>query len=114
VITVSAAGNSAEASPGNPARYANQYGISVGAIDIDRDIANFSNRAGSNSTVQHVVGPGVDIYSTTPGNSYGYKSGTSMATPAVAGVVALMLSANPNLTHAQIRDILSSSAVRLS
>jgi hypothetical protein len=114
VITVSSAGNSAGASPGNPAQYANQYGISVGAIDIDRDIANFSNRAGSNSIVQHVVGPGVDIYSTTPGNSYDYKSGTSMAAPAVAGVVALMLSANPNLTHAQIREILTSSAVRLS
>jgi trimeric autotransporter adhesin len=114
VITVSAAGNESEASPGNPAQYATQYGISVGAININRGIAGFSNRAGSNSIIQQVVGPGVDIYSTTPGNTYGYKSGTSMATPAVAGVIALMLSANPNLTHAQIRDILTSSAVRLS
>ncbi len=114
VITVSAAGNESSASPGTPAQYATQYGLSVGAIDINRDIASFSNRAGSNSAIQQVVGPGVDVYSTTPGNSYGYKSGTSMATPIVAGVVALMLSANPNLTHAQIRDILTSSAVRLS
>jgi hypothetical protein len=114
VITVSAAGNSSLSSPGTPAQYATQYGLSVGAVDINRTIANFSNRAGSNSAMQHVVAPGVNIYSTTPGNTYGFSSGTSMAAPHVAGVVALMLSANRNLTHAQVREILTSSAVRLS
>ncbi|AFY42497.1 pre-peptidase C-terminal domain-containing protein [Nostoc sp. PCC 7107] len=113
VITVSAAGNSSLASPGTPAYYATQYGLSVGAIDINRNIASFSNRAGTNNAIQHIVAPGVQIYSTIPGDSYGFSSGTSMAAPHVAGVVALMLSANRNLTHAQVRSILTDSSVRL-
>jgi subtilisin family serine protease len=64
--------------------------------------------------MQHVVAPGVNIYSTTPGNTYGFQNGTSMAAPHVAGVVALMLSANRALTHAQVRSIVTSSASRLS
>ncbi|CCH95670.1 Similar to tr/Q3M5S2/Q3M5S2_ANAVT Peptidase S8 and S53 [Microcystis aeruginosa PCC 9432] len=114
VITVSAAGNSSLSSPGTPAYYATQYGLSVGAVDSSRTIASFSNRAGTNSSMQHVMAPGVSVYSTVPGNGYGLKSGTSMAAPHVAGVVALMLGANPNLTHAQVRSILTSSAVRLA
>jgi hypothetical protein len=100
--------------PDFPARYATSYGIAVGAIDNNRRSASFSNPAGSNSSLQYVVAPGVDIYSTTPGNRYGFLSGTSMATPHLAGVVALMLSANSSLTHAQIRSILTNSAIRLS
>ncbi|MBE9244514.1 S8 family serine peptidase [Microcystis aeruginosa LEGE 00239] len=113
VITVSAAGNSSLSSPGTPAYYATQYGLSVGAVDSSRTIASFSNRAGTNSSMQHVMAPGVNVYSTVPGNGYASYSGTSMAAPHVAGVVALMLGANPNLTHAQVRSILTSSAVRL-
>lgn len=113
-FVVMAAGNEGETQPGYPALHATQYGVSVGAVDINRNIASFSNQAGSNSALQHIVAPGVRIYSTTPGNTYGYSSGTSMAAPHVAGVVGLMLSANRNLTHAQIREILTSSAVRLS
>jgi subtilisin family serine protease len=114
VITVSAAGNSSLSSPGTPAYYATQYGLSVGAVDSSRTIASFSNRAGTNSSMQHVMAPGVNVYSTVPGNGYASYSGTSMAAPHVAGVVALMLGANPNLTHAQVRSILTSSAVRLA
>jgi len=114
VITVSAAGNSSLSSPGTPAYYATQYGLSVGAVDSSRTIASFSNRAGTDSSMQHVMAPGVNVYSTVPGNGYASYSGTSMAAPHVAGVVALMLGANPNLTHAQVRSILTSSAVRLT
>lgn len=119
VITVSAAGNGDRSgnglpSPGNPAQYATQYGISVGAVDINQDIARFSNRAGSNSALQHVTAPGVSVYSTQPNDTYGFSSGTSMAAPHVAGVIALMLDANPNLTHAQVRQILTDSSVNLS
>ncbi|TRU26792.1 MAG: peptidase S8 [Microcystis aeruginosa Ma_QC_B_20070730_S2] len=114
VITVSAAGNSSLSSPGTPAYYATQYGLSVGAVDSSRTIASFSNRAGTNSSMQHVMAPGVNVYSTLPGNRYASYNGTSMAAPHVAGVVALMLGANPNLTHAQVRSILTSSAVRLA
>lgn len=113
VITVSAAGNSGLASPFAPAKYATHLGISVGAIDSRGRIANFSNRAGYDSRMQHVVAPGVGVWSTMPTNFskwYDTMNGTSMAAPHVAGVVALMLSANPNLTHAQVRYILTQSA----
>ncbi|MEY3221703.1 MAG: hypothetical protein RLZZ203_559 [Cyanobacteriota bacterium] len=54
---------------------------------------------------------GVDVYSTVPNNQYANYTGTSMATPHVAGAIALMLSANPNLTETQIRSILTSIVV---
>jgi hypothetical protein len=113
-IVVMAAGNASQSQPGYPARHATQWGLAVGAVDSNRRIANFSNRAGSNSALRYVVAPGANIYSTLPNNRYGSLSGTSMATPHVAGVVALMLSANPNLTHTQVRDILTGSATRLT
>ena len=111
VITVSSAGNSGLSSPAQaPAKYATQYGVTVGAVDIDGDIADFSNRAGSDSSIDYVVAPGVNIYSTFPDDNYKLLDGTSMASPHVAGVVALMLSANPNLTADQVRQILASTA----
>jgi subtilisin family serine protease len=114
VITVSAAGNEGFSSPSTPASYATQYGLSVGAVDRYGSVAYFSNRAGFNNQIQHMVAPGVDVYSTLPGNRYGLQNGTSMATPHVAGVVALMLSANPNLTHAQVRQYLTGSVSGLT
>ncbi len=113
VIVVNSAGNFSIESPSNPAQYAIDYGIAVGAVDIQQKIAGFSNLASSDSRMQYVVAPGVKIYSTLPGNQYGFKQGTSMAAPHVAGVVALMLNANPNLTPAQVRQILTSTATRL-
>ncbi len=113
-FVVMASGNDGASRPGYPASFATDYGVAVGAVDRYKTAADFSNDAGTNSDMRYVVAPGVSIYSTTPGNSYGYKNGTSMATPHVAGVVALMLEANPNLTHAQIRQILIDSSARLS
>ena len=56
-----------------------------------------------------ILAPGDHILSTLPNGKYGYMSGTSMATPVVAGVVALIKSAAPNLSHTQIRDVLFNS-----
>lgn len=109
VIVVMAAGNDGESLPDYPARYANNYGIAVGAVDSSNNIADFSNRSGNNE-LAYVTAPGVDIYSTVPGNEYATLSGTSMATPHVAGVVALMLSANRNLTDAEVRQIIKDTA----
>ncbi|PIJ23728.1 peptidase S8, partial [Leucobacter sp. OLES1] len=57
-----------------------------------------------------VAAPGSRILSTLPGGGYGLKSGTSMATPHVAGVLALMKSAHPNLTPAQLTAKLKADA----
>ncbi|MCS7227214.1 MAG: S8 family serine peptidase, partial [Gloeomargarita sp. SKYB31] len=112
-VVVMAAGNDGWPNPGHPAWSATEFGLSVGAVNQNNQIAWFSNRAGTDPNRRHVVAPGVEILSTTPNNTYRMYNGTSMATPHVAGVVALMLSANPNLTPAQARDIIAGSAIRL-
>ena len=56
-----------------------------------------------------VCAPGVDIYSTMPGNTYDYLSGTSMAAPHVSGVAAMCFSVNPKLTGAQVKEIICST-----
>jgi subtilisin family serine protease len=76
--------------------------FSVGAIDQGGNLASFSSRGpvtvdGSGRTKPDIVAPGVDVLSSFPNSSYEYLPGTSMAGPHVAGVVALIWSANPAL-----------------
>lgn len=113
VVVVMAAGNESRSQPGYPASYAVETGISVGAVDQNRSIASFSNGAGFDSNLQQVVAPGVAVTSTIPGNQYATYSGTSMATPHVAGVAALMLSANASLTPEQVRQLMTGTATRV-
>jgi subtilisin family serine protease len=115
-IVVFAAGNEGASTPSYPARYADQYGLAVGAVNYDRTLTDFSNRPGT-TPLAYVTAPGaysddfgIGIYSTYLGNTYKGIPGTSMAAPHVAGVVALMLSAKSNLTDAQVRQILISTA----
>lgn len=85
--------------------------ISVIALDESgTKKANFSNYGGKN---QKVSAFGVDIYSTIPNNEYEAYSGTSMASPIVAAVAAMVLSANPSLTVEQVKDIIFSSCTDL-
>lgn len=109
VTVVIAAGNEYASQPGFPANQVATSGIAVGAIDINRTLADFSNRAG-NVPLTYVVAPGAGVYSTTPNNTFSVLSGTSMAAPHVAGVVALMLSANGGLTPAQVASILTATS----
>ncbi|BAY20914.1 peptidase S8/S53 [Calothrix sp. NIES-2100] len=109
VVVVMAAGNNGLPIISYPANYANQWGLAVGAVDQNNQIADFSNRPGI-SQLAYVTAPGVNIYSSVPGDQYANYSGTSMAAPHVAGVVALMLSANHSLTDAQVRQIITQTA----
>jgi hypothetical protein len=74
--------------------------FTVGAVDDQRRLADFSSRGpvpGAAAPEPDLVAPGVRIRSALPGGGYGELDGTSMATPHVAGVVALMWSASPRL-----------------
>ncbi|UOF01474.1 S8 family serine peptidase [Bdellovibrio reynosensis] len=62
----------------------------------------------------HVAAPGENIMSTLPNNKYGNLSGTSMATPLVSGLVALMKAQDPSLTGAQVRAILQTTGAKVS
>ena len=110
-VVFMAAGNSGDIQPVYPAREADSLGIAVGSIDVRGRMADSSNRAGSRP-LDYLVAPGVDIVSTTPDEDYELKSGTSMATPQVAGVAALVLNANPTLTPPQVEYILTTTANR--
>lgn len=108
-LVVIAAGNEGDSQPSFPANITSPGVLTVGAVNSNQQIASFSNLAGS-SPLNYVVAPGVGIYSTTPNNNYASFNGTSMATPHIAGVAALLLSANPNLTPAQLASLLTSTA----
>ena len=103
-----------EDSIGTPASYPEAY--AVGAIRQDEIVAKFSLRGKSNYTENFkpdIVAPGVNILSSIPGGKYTIYTGTSMASPHVAGVVCLMLKANPNLSVDQIEKILNETATPL-
>ena len=87
-------------SPNYPAAYDLPNIISVAATDQDDQLAQFSNVG---AIGVDIAAPGDVILSTEP-SGYGYSSGTSMASPHVAGVAALVLSLHPTWTVAQIRD----------
>jgi serine protease len=105
VVLVAASGNDGARAVFFPAAY--DQCIAVGAFDTTGVLAGFSNYGPE----QELVAPGVGILSTTPGSEYYYMDGTSMASPEVAGLVALLIAYRPTLTNQQVRAILSASAI---
>jgi subtilisin family serine protease len=101
---ICATGNN-QSSVAYPARWPET--IAIAATDNRDEVAPFSN-AGSQTDI---AAPGDNVYSLTGTSSYGYKDGTSMATPHVSGLVCLMLALDPDLTTEEIRDILIDTAV---
>lgn len=107
VIMIASAGNSSETLD-YPARHAEV--LAIGAIDKRGKVPSFSNYG---KTLNYVA-PGVDILSTWPKSPhYTTLSGTSMATPHITGIVALLLSKAPQLTPSQIKRILDRAAQKL-
>src|SRR3972149_3084557 len=85
----------------------NPYIISVGAISTNDLVTSFS----SYGPFVDFAAPGQGIYTTISGSSYNYVSGTSFASPIVAGVVGVVISNNPSMTSQQVYDALKNSAV---
>lgn len=123
-VVISASGNDGEGTSGSPG---NLYdGLAIGATDANEDVTGFSSGEEINTeeawgdaapehwpdeyVVPDVVAPGNNVKSSVPGDSYDEFPGTSMATPHVSGVVALMVSANPDLQPEQIEQALIDSA----
>jgi serine protease len=109
ILFVAAAGNFANDNdqfPEYPASYDAPNVVAVAATDHNDALAGFSNFG---ATSVDLGAPGVDVLSTTPGNTYQLFSGTSMATPHVSGVAALVLAINPTLPTAALRDVVLNS-----
>lgn len=101
IVVVSAAGNANQDAIGHSPAYINST-ITVASSTSADAKSSFSNYGGKID----VAAPGSAIYSTTPSNTYSTFNGTSMATPHVAGLAALLLAADPTLNNEQIRQII--------
>jgi thermitase len=106
-VLVAAAGNDGTGAVEYPA--GREEVVSVAAVDVRDAVAGFSNH---NDDVE-IAAPGVDVVSTVPGGRYEPMSGTSMATPHVAGAAALLWDAHPRSAASTIRARLDAAAADL-
>lgn len=104
IVCVAAAGNNSSNTPIYPAAIPSV--ISVGATADGVSKSSFSNYG----TWVDITAPGSWILSTIPGNAYDHKSGTSMSSPIVAGVAALLKGKNPSSSTAAIKKLLYDNA----
>jgi subtilisin family serine protease len=112
ILFVAAAGNDGSSQPGYPARMGNP-GLPGGFEPLDNIIIVAASSNNADDTLAsfsqrnaHLAAPGVGIYSTVLGTSYQALSGTSMASPHVAGAAALLLAVEPDLTYGEVKDAL--------
>ncbi|WP_322513688.1 S8 family peptidase, partial [Chloroflexus sp.] len=106
VLIVAASGN--ERAEGNTPNYPAAYPetIAVGATGYSDEVTSFSNTG----DYLDLVAPGIDIATTLPGNSYATATGTSFASPFVAGAAALVMTVRPDLSSNDVRCVLAISA----
>lgn len=121
VLIVNAAGNEGidldtkmvypnDQSPENASEIADNF-LTVGALNYEYGsglVADFSNYGKTNVDV---FAPGTKIWSTTPNNEYDYLQGTSMAAPAVSGIAAIIRGYYPQLTAAQVKQVIMDSGL---
>jgi subtilisin family serine protease len=113
ILFIAAAGNSStnnDTRPHYPSNYDLPNVLSVAALTRNDVLARFSNFG---AKTVHIAAPGAEIMSTWPGNQYEEHSGTSMATPVVSGVAALILSVNPDLSMTDLRKRLLDTVDKL-
>ena len=105
VVVVAAAGNTGRNSYHYPAAHRNA--IAVAATDASDKRAGFSTYG----DFVDIAAPGASVFSTyfDPNRPYVYMSGTSMATPHVAGLAGLLFSLNPQLTNTQVRELIETN-----
>lgn len=108
MVVVFASGNYNIPTVDYPASFSSDI-LVVGSIDSSNKRSSFS----SYGTCVDVVAPGSDIWSTLPNNQTGNMSGTSMAAPHVAGLAALIISVNPDLTGKEVVDIIEKTAQKV-
>ena len=105
IVIVCAAGNENAGHAGYPAAYAET--IAVSALNykclFEYSFSNYGPEI-------DIIAPGAQMYSAYPGGGYAHGGGTSMATPCVAGVAALILAKHPEYTAQQVRDIICQTA----
>ena len=114
ILFVAAAGNDGSNNdnrPHFPSNYDLPNVISVAALDRNDKLASFSNYG---TKTVHIAAPGKDILSTWLNNSYREASGTSMATPYVSGVAALIIASEPDISLKDLRARLLSSVDKLN
>ena len=105
VTVVCAAGNSRDSHAGFPAAYSEAIAVSAiqEGMSFDKSYSNYGPDI-------DIAAPGTAVYSTANGGGYTYMTGTSMASPNVAGVAALIIALHPEYTPQQVRDVLRQTA----
>jgi len=114
ILFIASAGNFGidnDLSPYYPASYDLPNIIAVAATDKNDLLASFSNYG---TTSVDLGAPGKSIYSTLPGNTYNYKSGTSMAAAHVSGVSGLLYAMIPDLDHNNAKNFILNSVNQVS
>ena len=113
ILPVFAVGNEGAGTSRSPGNYAEA--LSVGAGDDQDEVADFSSSQTflrpDDPNVPDLIGPGVDVISSVPGGGFAKMSGSSMATPHIAGLAALLFQAKPEATADEVEAAIYASCI---